>query len=386
MALRGAFQNEDLRALEGEWVRLEVNATNYTVEKASQADADAWWEANRPDAVQVPGLDETVTELIDVEDAVDLDSMPLKDAVKAATRAVGGKAAHYGVLRTIEGMPTPPGFAVPVYYYQWFMQDNGFTARVEGLLADETFQNDPSTRDTALQELRNDMQTTPLDPALLTALEEKLNSEYAGIRMRFRSSTNAEDLDGFTGAGLYTSKSGDPNDPTSPVQDAVREVWSSVWNFRAFEERSYRSIDHLSVAMALLVHRSFPDEEANGVALTNNPFDPSGFEPAFYINVQVGEVSVVQPPAGVTTESMLYYFDRANQPVTYLSKSSLVTDTVLTSAQLFELGTALSRLQQTFAPAYGEGQAWWAMDVEFKFDGEPGEEPALFVKQARPFQ
>jgi hypothetical protein len=41
--------------------------------------------------------------------------------------------------------------------------------------------------------------------------------------MRFRSSTNAEDLDGFTGAGLYTSKSGDPNDPNS-VLDAVRNV------------------------------------------------------------------------------------------------------------------------------------------------------------------
>ena len=140
--------------------------------------------------------------------------------------------------------------------------------------------------------------------------------------------------------------------------------------------------------MALLVHRSFPDEEANGVALTNNPFDPSGLEPAFYINVQVGEVSVVQPPAGVTTETLLYYFDRANQPVTYLSNSSLVggSETVLTSAQLFELGTALALIQRTFAPAYADGQQWWAMDVEFKFDGEPGETPALFVKQARPYQ
>src|SRR5690606_12452291 len=109
------------------------------------------------------------------------------------------------------------------------------------------------------------------------------------------SSTNAEDLDGFTGAGLYDSKSGDPNDPQRPVLDAVRKVWASVWYFRAFEEREYRSIEHTAVGMGLLVHNSFPEEEANGVALTNNPFDKSGLDPAFYVNVQLGDESVVLP-------------------------------------------------------------------------------------------
>ena len=48
------------------------------------------------------------------------------------------------------------------------------------------------------------------------------------------------------------------------------------------------SIDHKTVAMSLLVHHNFPDEEANGVAVTANPFDPSGLEPGFYVNVQWG--------------------------------------------------------------------------------------------------
>ncbi len=388
MALRGAFDDADLRALDGQWVRLEVTPTEYTVELARVEDADAWWEANRPEAVQVPGLDDTVRGLVDIEDAVDLSDPDLGEAIGAATRAVGGKAAHYSVLASTEGLPTPDGFAIPVYYYLQFMDDNGFTTRVETLLQDDEFVNDPTVRDAELAALRDEMEAAPISEELLDLVYAKLAADFPGTRMRFRSSTNAEDLDGFTGAGLYTSKSGDPDDPSAPIEDAMRKVWASVWNFRAFEERTYRSIDHLSVAMALLVHRSFPDEEANGVALTNNPFDPSGLEPAFYINVQVGEVSVVQPPAGVTTETLLYYFDRANQPVTYLSNSSLVggSETVLTSAQLFELGTALALIQRTFAPAYADGQQWWAMDVEFKFDGEPGETPALFVKQARPYQ
>ncbi|MEQ8280000.1 MAG: PEP/pyruvate-binding domain-containing protein [Deltaproteobacteria bacterium] len=389
MALRGAYDDEALRALDGAWVRIEVTPTAYTIEAVSVDVADAWWAMNKPAAVQVPGLDGDTTGLVDIEDVTDLSGdLSLFDAVKAATRTFGGKAAHFSAMTNIDGLPYPPGFAVPVSYYLDFMDTHGFTARVEALLADDDFNADPALRDAALASVREDMMAAPLDAGFEAALVAKLEAEFAGTRMRFRSSTNAEDLDGFTGAGLYTSKSGDPNDPERPVADAVREVWASVWLFRAFEERSYRSIDHLSVAMALLVHRSFPDEEANGVALTNNPFDPSGLDPAFYVNVQRGDISVVQPPPGITADAFLYYFDRADQPQTYVSRSNITVGgaSVLTRAQTYQLGEALDRIRSFFFSAYGEGEAWWAMDVEFKFDGEPGEEPALYVKQARPYQ
>ena len=388
MGLRGAFTNETLRGLEGKWVRFEVGSSAWAMEEVSQAEADAWWEDNKPTEVLVPGLDDTITEITNIQDTINIEAENLKEEIKMATRAFGGKAAHYGALAQIEGLPVPKAFAVPVYFYLQFMQEHGFIERLETMLADENFLGDPAERDAGLSALRTDMMNAPLNPELEAALTEKLNSEYPGTRVRFRSSTNAEDLDGFTGAGLYTSVSGDPNDPTRPIADAIREVWSSVWYFRAFEERSYRSIDHLSVAMALLVHRSFPEEEANGVALTNNPFDPSGLDPAYYINVQLGDTSVVLPPPGVTADSFLYYFDRTDQPVTYLTNSSLTDNSapVLNRAQLFELGTALDRIRTFFAPLYGAGATWWAMDVEFKFDGLPGQEPELFVKQARPYQ
>jgi hypothetical protein len=243
------------------------------------------------------------------------------------------------------------------------------------------------------------MEHLPLNADFERLLTDKLTREYPGIRMRFRSSTNAEDLDGFTGAGLYTSKSGDPNDPESPVADAVRTVWASVWSFRAFEERSYRGIDHQAVAMALLVHRAFPEEEANGVALTNNPFDTQGVDPAFYVNVQTGGVSVVQPEQGIFSEEFLYYFDSENQPVSYLAQSNLIGpgERVLELGQVQELGRALDAIRGHFQPAYapppGAAQvpdsrfvpSWWAMDIEFKFDAEQGETPLLYVKQARPY-
>ena len=236
---------------------------------------------------------------------------------------------------------------------------------------------------------RTTIRIAPIDPDFEAAVLAKLAADYPGIRMRFRSSTNAEDLDGFTGAGLYTSKSGDPNDPERPVADAIRRVWASIWTSRAVQERAYRSIPHTAGGMALLVHRSFPDEEANGVALTANIFDTTGLEPGFYVNVQVGEESVVKPEPGVTTDQFIYHFYSPGQPIIFLSHSSLMPDgeNVLTNKQVYALGQGLDEIHKYFEPLYGlsgGNTGFYSMDVEFKFDGEPGEEPALFIKQARP--
>jgi pyruvate,water dikinase len=388
MALRGAMDSPELRALEGQWVRFKVGPSDYEVVRVEQAEADAWWDEHKPTAVLVPGLNDTITDLRNVQDMVpaDVAGPDLLATIKEGTRAFGGKAANYAALSHVEGIRVPPAFGVPIYYYLQFMRENGFDQQIAALLADSAFVNDPATRDLKLEELRDAMRLGTVNPEFEALLIGKLESDFPGVRMRFRSSTNAEDLDGFTGAGLYTSRSGEIADPTSPVLDAVRRVWASVWSFRAFEERTYRGIDHLAVGMALLVHRSFPDEEANGVALTNNPFDKTGIDPAFYVNVQRGELSVVQPEPNTSTEEFLHYFDLQNQPVSYLSNSNLVPpgERVLVSSQVQELGVALDRIRSHFAPAYATSP-WWAMDVEFKFDAEADELPPLFVKQARPF-
>lgn len=393
MALKGAFEDETLRALENQWVRLDVAQDAYQIEAVSAEVAADWWEAHRPAVVAVPNVNKDETELRDIGKLVDLEADSIKDAVKKATLAFGGKAAHYGALSHVEGLPVLKAFAIPVHYYFEFMERHGFDEQVAALLADSEFQSSPKVRDERLEELRDAIKAAPMDPEFMANLRTKLNRDFPGERMRFRSSTNAEDLEGFTGAGLYTSKTGDESgtnpDPDESYDNAIRKVWASVWYFRAFEERRYRGIAHEDVGMALLVHRSFPDEFANGVALTNNPFDKTGAFPAFYINVQRGEESVVLPPPGQTTDAYLHHWDADGQRVQYLSHSNSTLvgakETVLTTSQINELGAALARIRNFFAPAYANGPNWWAMDVEFKFDPAPGQCPQLFVKQARPF-
>lgn len=390
MGLRGATRDETLRALDGKWVELTVNASDWSVREVSMEEADAYWEAHRPSAVSLPALDLSVTGLWDIEEVVDEAQGPLRDALKKAVLAFGGKAAHYSVLAKTEGVPARKAFAIPVFYYDQFMRDNGFYQRLDALLADAAFQSDPAVRDAELAKLRKAMLDAPVNAELEADLKEKLARDYPGLSMRFRTSTNSEDLEGFPCAGCYESHTGDADD-WDDVLDAIRKTWSTVWLFRTFEERSYYGVDHKSVGMALLVHHNFPDEEANGVALTGNPYDESGLEPAFYVNVQWGgDAEVVHPPPGITSDLFLYFFDQPNHPITYLSHSNLVDDgeTVLTARQAYELGTALNAIHERFSSAYGPaaGNAgFYAMDVEFKFDDEGAREPKLYIKQARPY-
>ncbi len=392
MAYRDASSNEELLALDGLWVELTVEAQQWSIREVTQEEADAWWEEHKPEPADVAPMDTSVTGLRDADEVLDLENNELAGALKLAVPAFGGKGSHFGGLAVNDDVPNPIAFVIPVYYYDQHMQNNGLWDMVDEMLADKDFTNDPATRDAMLQELQAAIIAAPIDADFLALVKDKIRTGYADgtystTRFRFRSSTNAEDVNGFNGAGLYTSKSGDPEDEEDPVEDAIREVWASVWNFKAYEEREYYSIDHKNIGMALLCHRSFPDEEANGVAITANIFDTTGMEPAFYVNVQDGGESVVLPDSDVTTDQFLYYYDFPNQPIVYIASSSLIGEgeTVLTSSQVYELGTALKSIHDFFYDVYGTSGDFYGMDVEFKFDDDPSGTEELFIKQARPY-
>ncbi|KYG09575.1 hypothetical protein BE21_17115 [Sorangium cellulosum] len=394
MGLRNAMSHPELLALKDKLVELTAGPSSWSVREVTEAEAKAFWEAHKPEPVTLPELDLTVTDLRDIAEVTPdpPEGEPLRDAIKQAVLAFGGKAAHYSILSRIPDVPIQKAFAIPVYYYDQFMKQNGFYEQIEAMLDDPKFSTDPSARDEQLKALRDAMKAAPVDADFQALLKAKIEAEYPGHKMRFRTSTNSEDLDGFPCAGCYDSNTGDPTD-WEDVLDAIRKTYASAWKLRTFDERTYYGIDHRSIGMALLVHHNFPDEEANGVAITNNPFDTAGVQPAFYVNVQAGgDVEVVAPPAGVTNDEFLYFFSQPNQPVTYLTHSTLVPEgeTVLSAAQVHALGVALDAIHTRFSPAYGPAAGntgWYAMDVEFKFDDDasPNEPPTLYIKQARPY-
>lgn len=381
MALKGAYENTDLRALEGKWVELKVEALQWSIREVTEAEADAWWESHAPEPLEVEPMDLSVTGLWDCPDIIDT-TIPLADALHARVPAFGGKATNMGAMTHIgDDVPMPPCFAIPMYYYNQHMEDNGFWDRYTELTQDPEW-GDAKRRAEMLEEFQDEIRAATLDPVFLAMVMAKIDGDFDQVKMRFRSSTNAEDLGNFTGAGLYTSKSGSWDDAGADIEDAIKEVWSSVWYARAWEEREYWGIDHYQVGMALLSNPTYDDEDANGVAVTGNIYDTAGLEPAFYINVQKGEDSVVLPEDGDTTDQLLYYFSLPGQPIVYIAHSNQVPEgeTVLTEAEIYDLGVALNAIHNYFYEAYGTAGGFYAMDTEFKFvDGQ------VEMKQARPY-
>lgn len=394
MGLRHALTDARLTQYKDQLVKIVVGPEEWTIAPVTQQEAEMYWAEHAPPPVTLPAANLSVTGFANLRDVTPEPVAPatLLDALRASIRAYGGKAAHYSVLLRTPGVPIKDGFAIPIYYYDQFMQQNGFYTRVDAMLADPSFTSDPAVREATLATFRADMLVAPVDPAFRALLTAKA-AEYSTInKLRFRSSSNSEDLEGFPCAGCYESHSG----LVSNVDDmltAIRRVYADAWSFRTFEIRSYYRVDHKTVGMGLLVHPNYSNEEANGVAVTANPFVSGALDPAFYINVQAGgDVEVVAPPPGITSDQLVYYFDQPNQPTSYITHSNLIPagQTVLTNTQIHELGVALAAIRQRFSPAYGPAagnNGWYALEVDFKFDDEasPGQPPTCYIKQARPY-
>jgi phosphoglucan,water dikinase len=101
--------------------------------------------------------------------------------------------------------------------------------------------------DELLQRMSEIVMQLPLDDRIISGVTAYFS---VGGRLMIRSSSNCEDGKVVSGAGLYDSV---PNVPTAEVADAVRKVWGSLWNKRAFLARQNASVPHDRARMAVLI-------------------------------------------------------------------------------------------------------------------------------------
>ena len=369
--IRDALDDGDIDDLIGRYVHYSVTADGYSIRAATPAEVEAYFAASRPPGTQTPERDLTVTQITDLDD-IGFDDW----------NAFGVKAANVAVLRTL-GFPdgtVPDGFAVPFYFYDEFMKHNGFYDDIEEMLEDPDFQSDYDTQEKELKKLRKKIKKGETPDWIIDALEEMHATYPEGQSLRYRSSTNNEDLPGFSGAGLYDSKTQDPEETEEDgIDKSIKGVWASLWNFRAFTEREFHRIDHMATAMGVLVHPNYSDELANGVAVS---FDPIyGTEGSYYVNTQLGEDLVTNPDAHSVPEEIL--LDLSGSYTTLVTSNQAPGGQLLMSdAQIGQLRRHLQDIHDHFAGLYDPGpDEPFAMEIEFKITSDD----VLSIKQARPW-
>ncbi len=310
--------------LEDAWVRLEVpkegapSIRRATEEEVTLAEAQRMAE-RKP--LRIPRADITVTEL------VDLARLRAGDVV-----SVGAKAANLGevafltqelrfdelepILSAMRGewlegaigplprnpsrlsprklarvylgkLHVPPGFAIPFSAYHAFLNhppNAAIEARMNGLFDEPRFHDDAAYRKQALAELRKMIRAGEIPPNWARRILAKVHTDFPDRRLFIRSSTNAEDLEDFNGAGLYDTVGNVEGD--AAILEAVKRVWASVWNFRAYEARDDAGISHRAVYPGILVQEAVHPFAA-GVLVTKDILTDK-WNNRFYLNANPG--------------------------------------------------------------------------------------------------
>ena len=299
----------------------------------------------------------------------------------------GAKTAHLGEMRQA-GFPVPNGFGIPFYYYQQHIAQHRMDIDLQDILNDERFKKNKVWRKQKLLELQAKIKNTPINPVHFAAIKKQWNEALDGASVFVRSSTNAEDLAGFNGAGLYDTVPNVKSDIA--LEAAIKKVWASLWNERAVSERAFFGIPQNQVYAAVLVQMGV-NAAASGVLLTT---DIWGHQPrTFTLNAKWGlGMRVVEGQK--IAEQILY--DTGNDGARVISRSDedtmLVFDAkggtreikvpkseaIITEQRAKKLGQLAQQLEALF-PSYK------VLDIEWVLEKTNLGQDKFWLVQARPY-
>lgn len=370
--IRNSAQTDSIENLIGQYIYYKVEQSGYTIRAALADEVNAWFESIRPDEEQIPPLNLSHTRIASPDEI----TFDMSDGY-------GAKCVNVATMRTF-GFPEgtiPEGFGIPFHHYVEFMEHNGLFEAADSIMIRSDFKGDINVRNWMLAIFRGMIRQAEMPEWMMDELAAMHAAFPVGTSVRCRSSTNNEDLPGFSGAGLYDSKTQHPHE--GHISKSVKQIYASMWNLRAFEEREFHRVNHFKAAMGVLCHPNYSDEKVNGVGVSTDPLYQT--DQTFYLNSQMGEDLVTNPNNASIAEEVLIELATAGEAnYTVIQRSNLIpADSMLMGDVLLrQIRDYLSVIHSEFAKLYNaEHNPTFAMDIEYKITNENH----MNIKQARPW-
>ena len=360
-----------LKEYDTRWVRLTATLTDRKIVPASL-----------DDLIQNPSPGQSAAPAnLQIKKLASIREMRKKDSI-----VYGSKSANLGEMLNarIPNIIVPAGFTVPFYWYDKFMKDNGFDKTIDEFLNDDDFVHNPRVRKQKLEDFRARIQNGKFDAKLRAEIIRKWKIELGGRGVFVRSSSNAEDLPKFSGAGLYSSV---PNViKEKELIEAVKKVWSSLWNSAAYEARVRNYVDQHTVYMSALIQIGV-DMSSGGVMFTTDPFDADNKD-AVYISAVWGHNDPITSNKFIPEQVLFNPKSNAVQVLTLskqdtiiafnpsgdlIEKNETIKRRVLTDRNVRELVKTATAIKRVFGNKNEQDIEWGIMNGR------------IYVVQARPY-
>jgi pyruvate,water dikinase len=327
---------------------------------------------------------------------IQLDQLRMSDLAQ-----VGGKNASLGEMigeLAGQGVRVPGGFATTAFAFREFIEAAGLATRIESALAGLDVE-DVGALTRVGADLRGWIESASLPQALVAevaAAYGKLNADSPGVTVAVRSSATAEDLPEASFAGqqeTYLNINGLDN-----VLNAIKKVFSSLYNDRAIAYRVHQNFAHGEVALSAGVQRMVrSDLGAAGVMFTLDT--ESGFDQVVFITSAYGLGETVVQGAVNPDEYYVYKRNVTEGRPAILRKTVGDKAIRMTFAADARAGKSVAtedvppadRIRFSISDAEAEELARTAlvierhygrpMDIEWGRDGIDGR---LYILQARP--
>jgi hypothetical protein len=213
---------------------------------------------------------------------------------------------------------------------------------------------------------------TRLPDSIRNEIDRMIIQELSGVStFVLRSSSNAEDLENFSAAGIYESV----NHITSAEKlfEGIKQVWASLVSARSVRLRQQSGISLDDSYMGVIIQEEV-ESKMGGVMVTKNPMDRSDFRNV-YINVSLKSViNIVQG----SELPMQYLASTVEGGGSTLSIGSATEDLSTDNMAILQKLAFAGRLMQShFSPDYTFS---CPMDIEWLANDD-----GIYLLQLRPY-